>query len=78
MPCLLCGHDKTHNHGTTSIGSQRYLCPVCHKTFTETFDTIYYRRHLDAEQVHTILQAHASGGVVFEESAASAGGLMAR
>lgn len=61
MPCPLCGHEQTHKHGTTSKGSQRYFCPVCRKTFTDTFDTIYYRRQLNAEEVHTIVQSHAEG-----------------
>jgi transposase-like protein len=59
MSCLLCGHDKTHKHGKTSKGSQRYFCPVCKPTFTDTFDTIYYRRQLQADEVHTILQSHS-------------------
>ncbi len=61
MPCLLCGHDQTHKHGKTSKGSQRYLCPVCKHSFTETFDTLYYRRQLKPEEVHTILQSHCEG-----------------
>ena len=46
MQCRLCGHPKTHKHGKTSKGSQRYICPNCQKTFTETFDTLYYRRQM--------------------------------
>ncbi len=61
MPCLLCGHDKTHKHGKTSKGSQRYCCPACKQTFTDTFDTIYYRRQLKPNEVHTILQSHCEG-----------------
>ncbi len=61
MACLLCGHDKTHKHGKTSIGSQRYFSQVCKQTFTDTFDTIYYRRQLKLEEVHTILQSHCEG-----------------
>lgn len=61
MPCLLCGHAQVHKHGKTSKGSQRYLCPICRKTFTETLDTIYYRRQLNPEEVHTILQSHTEG-----------------
>ncbi|MEM8780168.1 MAG: IS1 family transposase [Cyanobacteria bacterium P01_G01_bin.49] len=61
MRCPFCDHKKAHKHGVTSKGSERYRCPVCRKTFTETFDTIYYRRHLDCQEVHTILQSHAEG-----------------
>jgi len=61
MQYPLCGHEKTHKHGKTSKGGQRYLCPHCEKTFTDTFDTIYYRRHLDSDEVHRILQSHTEG-----------------
>jgi transposase-like protein len=61
MPCPLCSHDKTHKHGKTSKGSQRYFCPVCQQTFTDTFDTLYYRRQLNPEQLHTVLQSHVEG-----------------
>ena len=61
MPCLLCGHEKTHKHGKTSKGSQRYFCPACKQSFTDTFDTIYYRRQLQPDEVHTILQSHCEG-----------------
>ncbi|RQH22409.1 IS1 family transposase, partial [Okeania hirsuta] len=33
MECPLCGHQKTHKHGKTSKGSQRYYCPECLQTF---------------------------------------------
>ena len=46
MPCLLCDHEKTHKHGHTSKGTQRFFCPGCKQTFTESFDTLYYRRQL--------------------------------
>lgn len=61
MECLLCGHHKVHKHGKTSKGSQRNYCPHCRQTFTDTFDTLYYRRHVDNEQVRLILQSHAEG-----------------
>ena len=61
MECHLCGHHKTHKHGKTSKGSQRYYCPVCQQTFTSTFDTLYYRRQIEPETIHTVLQAHAEG-----------------
>ena len=61
MQCRLCGHPKVRKHGKTSKGSQRYICPNCQKTFTETFDTLYYRRQITPDEVHTILQSHVEG-----------------
>jgi len=29
--------------------------------FTETFDTLYYRRQIEPEKIRTVLQAHAEG-----------------
>lgn len=61
MKCPLCGHDKPHKHGLASKGSQRYLCPKCQQTFTDTFDTLYYRRQVSEEDVRIVLQAHVEG-----------------
>ncbi len=61
MNCPFCESPKVHKHGQTSKGSQRFLCPQCKQTFTDTFDTVYYRRQVTPEQVETILQAHAEG-----------------
>lgn len=61
MKCPLCGHEKSHKHGLTSKGAQRYFCPKCHQTFTETFDTLYYRRQVNEEDVRIVLQSHAEG-----------------
>ncbi len=58
MECPLCGHQKTHKHGKTSKGSQRYYCPVCKQSFTDTFDTLYYRRQVEPEKIQMVLQAH--------------------
>jgi transposase-like protein len=55
MPCPLCSYDKTHKR------SQRFLCPSCKQTFTETFGTLYYHRRLNREQLHTVLQSHVEG-----------------
>ena len=52
---------KPINKGITSKGSQRYLCLVCKHSFTDTFDTLYYRRQLKPEEVHTIVQSHCEG-----------------
>ena len=61
MPCSLCSHDKTYKHGKTSKGSQRYRCPKCKQTFTDTFDTIYYRRQVSEEEVRIVLPSHCEG-----------------
>ena len=61
MKCPLCGHSKAHKHGKMPNGHQRYLCPACHKTFAESFDSLYYRRHVSPEQIRQVLQAHSEG-----------------
>lgn len=61
MKCPLCGHTKPHRHGKTSKGSQRYFCRSCRQTFTDTFDTLYYRRQVSEEDVRIVLQAHVEG-----------------
>ena len=42
-------------------GHQRYLCPACQQTFSESFDSLYYRRHISPEQIRQVLQAHGEG-----------------
>lgn len=61
MDCPFCDHTTSHKHGKTSKGSQRYRCASCRRTFTNTFDTLYYRRQVTPEQAELILQAHAEG-----------------
>ena len=61
MECPLCGHHKVHKHGRTTKGSQRYYCPECLQTFTDTFDTLQYRRQIEPEKMHMVLQAHVEG-----------------
>ena len=61
MKCPLCGYEKPHKHGLTSKGAQRYFCSKCRQTFTETFDTLYYRRQVSEEDVRIVLQSHAEG-----------------
>ena len=61
MKCKLCGHSNVHKHGTLPGGAQRYRCPSCQKTFTDSFDTLYYRRHVKPEQIRQVLQCHAEG-----------------
>lgn len=61
MQCPLCDHPKAHKHGKMPNRHQRYLCPVCTQTFSESFDSLYYRRHINPEQIRQILQAHSEG-----------------
>lgn len=61
MECPLCGHTKAHKHGLMPNGHQRYLCPACDQTFSENFDSLYYRRHVSPEQIQQALQAHSEG-----------------
>ena len=42
-------------------GHQRYFCPGCRQTFCESFDTLYYYRHISPEQIQQVLQAHSEG-----------------
>ncbi|MEO0768762.1 MAG: IS1 family transposase [Cyanobacteria bacterium J06649_4] len=61
MNCPFCDRTTIHKHGKTSKGSQRFRCAHCRKTFTETHNTLYYRRQVTPEQVETMLQARARG-----------------
>ncbi|MBM0745323.1 IS1 family transposase (plasmid) [Phormidium sp. CLA17] len=61
MQCSLCSHPKAHKHGKMPNGHQHYLCPICHQTFSESFDSFYYRHHLRAKQIRQVLQAHSEG-----------------
>jgi transposase-like protein len=61
MECLLCGHHKTQKNGKMPNGHQRYYCPNCHKTFSEKFNTLYYWRKVNEEQVKQVLQAYNEG-----------------
>ncbi len=61
MDCPLCGHAKAHKHGKMPNGHQRYLCPICKQTFSESFDSLYYPRHVSPEQIRQVLQAHSEG-----------------
>lgn len=61
MECPFCSYPKSHRHGKTSKGSQRYCCPACQQSFTETFDTLYYRRQITPEKIRIVLQAHSEG-----------------
>jgi len=34
---------------------------TCYRTFSESFDSLYYRRHISPEQIRQVLQAHSEG-----------------
>ncbi|OUL35177.1 hypothetical protein BV372_11655 [Nostoc sp. T09] len=61
VECPLCGYDRTRKHGKTSKGSQRYFCPSCRQTFSETLNTLFYRRQVNNEDVQIVLQSYAEG-----------------
>jgi transposase-like protein len=61
MECPLCGHSKADKHEKMTNDRQRYFCPACRQTFSEFFDSLYYRRHLSCEQIRPVLQAHSEG-----------------
>ena len=61
MECIFCEYPKAHKHSKTSKGNQRYRCPKCHQTFTDSLDTLYYRRQLKPAEIESILQSHREG-----------------
>ncbi len=52
---------ELHKHGKTSKGTQRYYCPECQQTFTETFDTLHYRRKIEPEKMPMVPGLHVEG-----------------
>lgn len=61
MKCPFCEHPTAHKHSKTSKDTQRYRCPCCYQTFTDSLDTVYYRRQLAPAEIERILQAHTEG-----------------
>lgn len=59
MECPLCGHHKAHQHVKMPNDHQRYRRPACQQTFCESFDSLYYRRHVSPKQIRQVLQAHS-------------------
>ena len=47
--------------GKSKSGKQRYKCLTCGKTFTETIDTIFYRRRTAAQEILDVLSQIAEG-----------------
>ena len=56
--------DQQHNiikYGKTKIGRQRYKCNTCGATFTETKETIFYRRRTPEDEIIETLALIAEG-----------------
>jgi transposase-like protein len=56
--------EQQHNiikYGKTKKGRQRYQCKTCDGTFTETKDTIFYRRHTPDDEIVDTLALIAEG-----------------
>jgi len=47
--------------GKTPQGKQRRQCKTCGKTFIETYGTIFYRKHADADEILEVLALIAEG-----------------
>ena len=47
--------------GKTKAGRQRFKCKTCGSTFTETKDTIFYRRHTPGDEIIETLALIAEG-----------------
>jgi transposase-like protein len=47
-------------------GHQRYLCPTSHQTFSESFDSLYYRRHVSPEQIRASFTSTSAKAVADE------------
>ncbi|MBD1852764.1 IS1 family transposase [Leptolyngbya sp. FACHB-711] len=41
MRCPFYDHTRVYKHGRTRKGVQRFQCPACRQTSTETLDTLY-------------------------------------
>lgn len=52
------GKGNIHIH---SVKERRYFCTVCHKTFTETKGTVFYRLQTDAAEVTRVVTLLAHG-----------------
>ena len=48
-------------YGKTSKGVQRYQCKTCHRTFTATMGTMFYRKRTPEEEILEILALLAEG-----------------
>lgn len=61
LDCPARGQTGKGNIHVHSIKERRYLCDVCHKTFTETKGTVFYRLRSETDQVTLVLALLAYG-----------------
>lgn len=61
LDCPARGRTGKGNIHVHSIKERRYVCDVCHKTFTATKGTVFYRLHSDTDQVTLVLALLAYG-----------------
>jgi len=61
LDCPARGQTGKGNIHVHSIKERRYLCDVCHKTFTETKGTVFYRLRTETDQVTLVLALLAYG-----------------
>jgi transposase-like protein len=61
LDCPARGRTGQGNIHVHSIKDRRYRCAVCHKTFTATKGTVFYRLHSDTDQVTLVLALLAYG-----------------
>jgi transposase-like protein len=65
--CTACGQMQDAQHtniirfGVTKAGRQRYQCTTCHRTFTETQGTLFYRRRVSEAEILKALAQIAEG-----------------
>jgi len=60
--CHARGQIGQGNLGLHSQQEQRFLCHACHKTFSATKGTVFYRRRTAAETVRLVVTLLAHGG----------------
>jgi transposase-like protein len=61
MDCPARGQSGQGNIGVHSRKDQRFMCMQCHKTFTVTKGTVFYRLRTSAELVVTVVTLLAHG-----------------
>ena len=58
--CFHCGSISIKKHVKTTKGAQRFICKDCHKTFTDSHNSILYYSHLTEKQLKSIVYGLAS------------------
>src|SRR5262252_11121880 len=61
LDCPARGHVGQGNIGVHSRKEQRFMCTQCHKTFSATNGTVFYRLRTPAETVTLVLTLLAHG-----------------